>query len=162
MRGTLLCTPRTKSLCGRVVVASPRRCSAVACVPGLRSVHRTRKFSNEDAGYVAYDEPTIAFTNVQLVDERRTAPGFWAEISEVGSVEVGKRADLLLIDGDPVSDVMVLQRRPYVFKAGLGYRTQAVFDMLWGKVGLVLRAPEKRKARLPRRRARSSPGPGLV
>jgi enamidase len=39
-------------------------------------------------------------------------------------------------DGDPVSDVMALQRMPYVFKAGVGYRTQAIFDALRGKVGL--------------------------
>jgi enamidase len=61
---------------------------------------------------------------------------FLGRDSEVGSVEVGKRADLLLIDGDPVSDVTALQRMPYVFKAGVGYRTQAIFDGLRGKVGL--------------------------
>jgi imidazolonepropionase-like amidohydrolase len=61
---------------------------------------------------------------------------FLGRDSEVGSVEVGKRADLLLVEGDPVSDVMALQRMPYVFKAGVGYRTQTIFDALRGKVGL--------------------------
>jgi imidazolonepropionase-like amidohydrolase len=56
--------------------------------------------------------------------------------ADVGSVEVGKRADLLLIDGDPVADLSALQRMPYVFKAGVGYRTQAIFEALRGKVGL--------------------------
>jgi enamidase len=61
---------------------------------------------------------------------------FLGRDSDVGSVEVGKRADLLLIDGDPVSDLTALQRMSHVFKAGVGYRTQAIFDALRGKVGL--------------------------
>ena len=61
---------------------------------------------------------------------------FLGRDSAVGSVEVGKRADLLLIDGDPVADLTALQRLSHVFKAGVGYRTQAIFDALRGKVGL--------------------------
>jgi enamidase len=55
---------------------------------------------------------------------------------EVGSVEVGKRADLVLIDGDPVADPAALDRMPFVFKAGVGYRTQAIFHAMTGLVGL--------------------------
>jgi enamidase len=55
---------------------------------------------------------------------------------EVGSIEVRKRADLVLIDGDPVADAAALDRMPLVFKAGVGYRTQAIFDALKGAIGL--------------------------
>jgi enamidase len=55
---------------------------------------------------------------------------------EVGSVEVGKRADLVLVDGDPAADPTALDRMPFVFKAGVGYRTQAIFDAMKGVVGL--------------------------
>jgi enamidase len=55
---------------------------------------------------------------------------------EVGSVEVGKRADLILVDGDPVRDPAALDRMPFVFKAGVGYDTQKVFDALKGTIGL--------------------------
>jgi enamidase len=55
---------------------------------------------------------------------------------EVGSIAVGKRADLILVDGDPVADPAALDHMPFVFKAGIGYRTQAIFDALQGKVGL--------------------------
>lgn len=55
---------------------------------------------------------------------------------EVGSVEVGKRADLLLVDGDPVRDPAALDRMPFVFKGGVGYRTRAIFDAMKGVVGL--------------------------
>ena len=55
---------------------------------------------------------------------------------EIGSVEVAKRADLILVDGDPVRDAAALDRMPFVFKAGIGYRTAAMFDALKGVVGL--------------------------
>jgi enamidase len=55
---------------------------------------------------------------------------------DVGSVEVGKRADLILVDGDPVKDASALDRMPYVFKAGRGYDTQKIFDAMKGAIGL--------------------------
>jgi enamidase len=55
---------------------------------------------------------------------------------EVGSIAVGKRADLILVEGDPAADAAALDRMPYVFKAGVGYRTQAIFDDLKGAIGL--------------------------
>jgi enamidase len=55
---------------------------------------------------------------------------------EVGSIAAGKRADLLLVDGDPTADPMALERVPLVFKAGVGYRSQAFFDELKGVIGL--------------------------
>jgi imidazolonepropionase-like amidohydrolase len=55
---------------------------------------------------------------------------------EVGTVEVGKRADLVLVDGDPVRDPRALDRMPYVFKAGVGYDTAKMFAAMKGVVGL--------------------------
>jgi enamidase len=55
---------------------------------------------------------------------------------EVGSIEIGKRADLVLVDGDPVRDPSALDRIPYVFKAGVGYDTAKIFAAMKGVVGL--------------------------
>jgi imidazolonepropionase-like amidohydrolase len=55
---------------------------------------------------------------------------------EVGSIEIGKRADLILVDGDPVRDAAALDRMPYVFKAGVGYDTQKMFAAMKGVIGL--------------------------
>jgi enamidase len=55
---------------------------------------------------------------------------------EVGSVEIGKRADLILVDGDPVKDAAALDHMPTVFKAGIGYDTQKIFDAMKGAIGL--------------------------
>jgi enamidase len=55
---------------------------------------------------------------------------------DVGSIAPGKRADLLLVEGDPAQDARAIERTPIVFKAGVGYRTQAFFDALKGAIGL--------------------------
>jgi enamidase len=55
---------------------------------------------------------------------------------EVGSIAVGKRADLILVDGDAAKDPAALDRMPFVFKAGVGYRTDAIFAAMKGVIGL--------------------------
>ncbi len=55
---------------------------------------------------------------------------------DIGTIEVGKRADLVLIDGDPIKNPRDIERMPLVFKAGKGYRTDVIIDGLQGVVGL--------------------------
>ncbi len=62
--------------------------------------------------------------------------GYLGRDREVGSIEVGKRADLTLIDGNPVTEPAALDRMPTVFKAGVGYDTAAIFKSLQGAIGL--------------------------
>jgi imidazolonepropionase-like amidohydrolase len=38
--------------------------------------------------------------------------------SEIGSIEPGKSADLIAVDGDPLADVTVLKRVPFVMARG--------------------------------------------
>jgi imidazolonepropionase-like amidohydrolase len=43
---------------------------------------------------------------------------------EIGTLEAGKRADLLVVDGDPLTDIMILRKREslaLVMKDGVGY-----------------------------------------
>ncbi len=54
---------------------------------------------------------------------------------DVGSIEVGKRADLILIEGDAVADPAALDRITTVFKAGVGYDRQALLALGRGLVG---------------------------
>jgi imidazolonepropionase-like amidohydrolase len=42
--------------------------------------------------------------------------------AEVGTLEPGKRADLIAVDGDPLADVTVLKRVPFVMKDGVEFR----------------------------------------
>jgi imidazolonepropionase-like amidohydrolase len=55
---------------------------------------------------------------------------------EVGSVEAGKRADLVLLSGDVSQDVSAMEHPEVVFKAGVGYDSQAIYKSLAGHVGL--------------------------
>ncbi len=55
---------------------------------------------------------------------------------EVGSIAVGRRADLTLFDGDLTRDLSALDRLELVFKAGIGYRAQAIRNAYAGRVGI--------------------------
>ena len=54
---------------------------------------------------------------------------------DVGSVEPGKRADLILIDGDPAADPAAMDRITTVFKGGIGYDREALLGLARGLVG---------------------------
>jgi imidazolonepropionase-like amidohydrolase len=43
----------------------------------------------------------------------------------VGSIDAGKWADLIAVDGDPMKDVRVLQHVPFVMKSGVVYKDEA-------------------------------------
>ena len=55
------------------------------------------------------------------LDALRAATANGAELlrlADVGTIEVGKRADLVLVDGDPVEDPRMLLGRKRVWRAG--------------------------------------------
>lgn len=55
---------------------------------------------------------------------------------ELGSVEPGKIADLVVIDGDLTADPSVIRRVHLVFKDGVGYDSQRLFADVEGRVGI--------------------------
>jgi enamidase len=55
---------------------------------------------------------------------------------DIGSLEVGKRADLVVIDGDPSKDVTALEKIPLVFKSGVGYDSAKILTAMKETVGL--------------------------
>jgi imidazolonepropionase-like amidohydrolase len=54
----------------------------------------------------------------------------------VGSLETGKRADIDVVEGDPMRDPSAIDHMPLVFKNGIGYRADAIIESLKGQVGL--------------------------
>jgi imidazolonepropionase-like amidohydrolase len=56
--------------------------------------------------------------------------------NETGTVEAGKTADLVLIDGDLEKDVSNIRKMEIVFKDGIGFSSKKIFDSVKGKLGL--------------------------
>lgn len=55
---------------------------------------------------------------------------------DVGTVEAGKRADLVLMSGDPTADVEAFRRMTLVFKDGVAYDSERLFASVSGWVGV--------------------------
>jgi enamidase len=64
------------------------------------------------------------------------AAKFEGRDKDIGSLAVGKRADIVVIDGDPVKDVRAIEHMPLVFKNGVGYDTAAIFKSMQGQIGM--------------------------
>ena len=60
---------------------------------------------------------------------------FLGESDRIGTVAAGKQADLVLLDGDLDKDISTIERPEVVFKAGVGYDSNAIYQSLRGKVG---------------------------
>ncbi len=53
-----------------------------------------------------------------------------------GSLVVGKLADLVVLDGDPATDIAAVRRVQWVFRQGVGYDPKALIESVRGKAGL--------------------------
>lgn len=55
----------------------------------------------------------------------------------IGTIEVGKTADLLIVDGDPSKNISDINKVQHVFRNGVGYNSKNLFDSVKGKVGFI-------------------------
>jgi imidazolonepropionase-like amidohydrolase len=55
---------------------------------------------------------------------------------ELGSVERGKRADLVVLEGDLTTDPAVIEKPSTVFKDGVGYDSAKLIASVEGRVGI--------------------------
>ena len=61
---------------------------------------------------------------------------FLGRDKDIGTLEVGKRADIVVVDGDPLAQTSAIENMPLVFKNGVGYKTEAIFAAMKNTVGL--------------------------
>jgi imidazolonepropionase-like amidohydrolase len=54
---------------------------------------------------------------------------------KIGSIEVGKTADLVVIDGDISQHIENIRKIIWVFKQGVGFNSQKIFSSVKGEVG---------------------------
>ncbi len=55
--------------------------------------------------------------------------------NETGTIAIGKRADLVLIDGDPETHISAVRNTEIVFKNGVGFDSKKLFESLRATVG---------------------------
>jgi hypothetical protein len=55
---------------------------------------------------------------------------------KIGSIEVGKTADLVVIDGDISQDIKNIRKIIWVFKKGVGFNSPKIFSSVKGQVGM--------------------------
>ncbi|HEX3086692.1 MAG TPA: amidohydrolase family protein [Pyrinomonadaceae bacterium] len=61
---------------------------------------------------------------------------FLGEDSRIGSIAVGKQADLMIVKGNPASKISDLENIEIVFKDGVGYDTEKLIQSVQGLVGI--------------------------
>jgi imidazolonepropionase-like amidohydrolase len=49
-------------------------------------------------------------------------------LADRGTIERGKRADLILVDGDPTADISAIRRVAYVLKDGVGFAPADIYE----------------------------------
>jgi hypothetical protein len=61
---------------------------------------------------------------------------FLGEDQHVGSLAVGKQADILLVKGDPSTKISDIENVEIVFKDGIGWDSKKLVDSVKGQVGI--------------------------
>ncbi len=93
------------------------------------------------AGYSNYRQIELlveaGFTTTQAI-KICTLNGaqYLQRINNIGTIETGKKADLVLIDGDIEKDIRNIRQTIIVFKNGVGFDSKKMFASVKGKVGL--------------------------
>jgi len=77
------------------------------------------------------------FTPVEAI-EIATANGarFLGELNRIGTIAVGKSADLAVIHGNPAKHIADVEKVEIVFKDGVGYDSSKLIESVRGQVGL--------------------------
>ena len=61
---------------------------------------------------------------------------FLGEDARIGSLAVGKQADLMVVKGNPATNISDIEKVEIVFKDGIGYDSQKLIDSVQGLVGI--------------------------
>jgi imidazolonepropionase-like amidohydrolase len=77
------------------------------------------------------------FTPVQAIEiGTQNGARFLRRDNEIGTLAAGKRADLILVHGDPAAHIDDIENVEVVFKDGVGYDPQRLIEAVRGQVGI--------------------------
>jgi imidazolonepropionase-like amidohydrolase len=80
-----------------------------------------------EAGFTPLEAIKIATFNGAL---------FLGEDSHIGSIAVGKQADLMVVKGNPATNIADIEKVEFVFKDGICYDTEKLIQSVQGLVGV--------------------------
>lgn len=110
---------------GGLLLAGPDPTGYGGVLPGFGNFRELELLV--EAGFSPLEAIKIATYNGALYLE---------ELDRIGTLEVGKQADLVLIQGDPSTDISDIRNVVTVFKMGVGYDSAKLFDAVKGTVGV--------------------------
>lgn len=110
---------------GGLLLAGPDPTGYGGVLPGFGN-HREIELLVE-AGFTPVEAIRIATRNGAL---------YLGELDRIGTLEVGKQADMVLLDGNPIRDISHIRRVVTVFKEGVGYDSERLFSAVRGTVGV--------------------------
>jgi imidazolonepropionase-like amidohydrolase len=77
------------------------------------------------------------FTPVQAIQiGTENGATYLGQRDRIGTLAPGKQADLVLIKGDPSTNIADIENVETVFKAGVGYDSKKLIDSVRGQVGI--------------------------
>jgi len=80
-----------------------------------------------EAGFTPVEAIKIATLNGAL---------FLKLADRIGSLDVGKQADIVIVKGDPSANIRDIENVEVVFKNGVGYESKKLIESVSGQVGI--------------------------
>ena len=80
-----------------------------------------------EAGFTPFEAIKIATYN---------GAQFLGQLEHIGSIAVGKAADLVIVKGDPSKKIEDIENVETVFKNGVGYDSAKLIESVRGLVGI--------------------------
>jgi len=109
---------------GGLLLAGPDPTGSGGNIPGFGDQRQIELLV--DAGFSPVQAIHIATLN---------GATFLGRQEQIGSVAVGKNADLVVIKGDPATHITDIENVEIVFKDGAGYDTKKLLDTVKGHYG---------------------------
>ena len=110
---------------GGLLIAGTDPTGGGGVIPGFANQRQVELLV--DAGFTPLEAISIAtFNGAKYLRRDKT----------VGSLAVGKQADLVVIDGNPAAAIADIRKVETVFKHGIGYDPGKLIDSVKGKAGI--------------------------
>jgi imidazolonepropionase-like amidohydrolase len=116
---------RQFAMSGGLLIAGPDPTGNGGVIPGFGD-QREIELLVQDAGFSPVEAIRIATLNGGI---------FMGLQDHIGSIQAGKIADLVLIDGNPAAAITDIEKVDTVFKDGVGYDSAKLLDSVKGRYG---------------------------